>query len=82
MSMGQFLRMKIALSFVLALAIGAATRVFGIPLPAPPALVGALLVLAMTLGHLAADKQIARRAKNGVSVKGSSGDPTSGESGR
>lgn len=74
--------MKIALSFVLALAIGAATRVFGVPLPAPPALVGALLVLAMTLGHLAADKRIGRRAGNGVGDEDLANDPTNGGNGR
>ena len=40
-------------------------------LPAPPALVGALLVLATTLGHLAADKQIAGRAGYNVVDEGS-----------
>jgi XapX domain-containing protein len=74
--------MKIALSFVLALAIGAATRVFGVPLPAPPALVGALLVLAMTLGHLVADEQIARRTGSDVGDEGLADDPTNGGYGR
>ncbi|WP_299191266.1 DUF1427 family protein [uncultured Erythrobacter sp.] len=74
--------MKIALSIVLALAIGTATRMFGIPLPAPPALVGALLVLAMTLGHLAADKQIARRTGNDVGDEGLADDPTNRGYGR
>lgn len=70
--------MTIALSLALALAIGAATRVFGVPLPAPPTLVGASLVLAMTLGHLAADKLIARRAGNDVGDGGLADDPTDG----
>jgi XapX domain-containing protein len=43
---------------LLGLAIGAACRWFDLPLPAPPRLVGALLVLAMTLGFLAADLAI------------------------
>jgi len=58
--------MKILLSFLLSLAIGAATRLTAVPLPAPPALVGALLVLAITLGHLIADKQLARKNRNDV----------------
>lgn len=37
---------------VLALAIGGGCRWFDVPLPAPPKLVGALLVVAMTLGFL------------------------------
>jgi XapX domain-containing protein len=47
--------MKTAVSFVLALAIGAACRWFDIPVPAPPRLVGALLVVAATVGYLLAD---------------------------
>ena len=42
--------MKIALGLILAFAIGVACRLATIPLPAPPVLIGALLVLAMTLG--------------------------------
>lgn len=47
--------MKITIGFLLALAIGAACRLASIPLPAPPMLIGALLVVAMTLGYVAAD---------------------------
>ena len=39
----------------LGLAIGFACRWFDIPLPSPPNLVGALLVVSMTLGFLAAN---------------------------
>jgi NAD(P)H dehydrogenase (quinone) len=37
-------------------AIGAACRWFDIPSPAPPKLVGALLVVAMTMGFLLTDR--------------------------
>ena len=40
----------------MALLIGIGCRWFDIPLPAPPRLQGALLVVAMTLGFLAADR--------------------------
>ena len=43
----------------LALVIGVACRVIDIPLPAPPRLQGALLVLAMTTGFLVADAFLA-----------------------
>jgi XapX domain-containing protein len=43
----------VALGIVLCALIGGACRVADIPVPAPPALVGALLVVAMTLGYLA-----------------------------
>lgn len=41
-----------ALGIILGLAIGMGCRWFDIPLPAPPKLVGALLVVAMTTGFL------------------------------
>jgi XapX domain-containing protein len=44
---------------VLGLLIGSGCRWFDIPLPAPPRLVGALLVVAMTLGFLATDLLLA-----------------------
>lgn len=43
------------ISLTLGLAIGLGCRWFDLPLPAPPKLVGALLVLAMTLGFVGAD---------------------------
>jgi len=54
--------MKIALGLMLALAIGFACRWVAIPLPAPPVLIGALLVLSMTLGYVAVDRLAAHRA--------------------
>ncbi len=44
---------EIALGLTLCAGIGAACRWFDVPVPAPPALAGALLVLAMTLGYIA-----------------------------
>lgn len=52
--------MKTAIAFVLALLIGAGCRWFAIPVPSPPKLIGALLVLTMTVGYLATDRAIAR----------------------
>jgi XapX domain-containing protein len=49
----------IALGFLLALAIGIGCRLLDVPLPAPPRLQGALLVVAMTLGFLAVDRWLA-----------------------
>ncbi|MFZ5556140.1 MAG: DUF1427 family protein [Pseudomonadota bacterium] len=45
-----------AVGLGLGLAIGVGCRVLDIPLPAPPRLVGALLVVAMTLGFVGADR--------------------------
>jgi len=54
--------MKVALGLALAFAIGVACRVTGIPLPAPPVLIGALLVLAMTVGYVLTDHVASLRA--------------------
>ena len=43
------------LGILLGLAIGFACRWWDLPLPAPPKLTGALLVVFMTLGFLATD---------------------------
>ena len=48
---------------LLALLIGAGCRLAAVPLPAPQALIGALLVAAMTLGHLAAGRWQAGKAR-------------------
>ena len=47
------------LGLLLGLGIGAACRKLDLPLPAPPKLVGASLVVVMTLGFLAADYTLA-----------------------
>jgi XapX domain-containing protein len=49
---------KIAAGMILGVLIGAACRWFDVPVPTPPRLVGALLVVAMTVGYLAVDKLI------------------------
>jgi XapX domain-containing protein len=43
----------------LGFAIGLGCRWFDLPLPAPPRLVGALLVVAMTVGFVGADALLA-----------------------
>lgn len=45
---------ELGLALVLGLGIGLGCRWFDLPLPAPPKLVGALLVVAMTLGYVGA----------------------------
>jgi XapX domain-containing protein len=51
---------KILIGFVLAFLIGVLCRVADIPVPAPPALMGALLVMSMTVGFLAMERFEAR----------------------
>ena len=67
--------MKIALGLILAFAIGVACRLAAIPLPAPPVLIGALLVLAMTLGYVVVDRYTnCRAAKTRALCGGPSGE--------
>ena len=44
------------IGLALGLIVGAGCRFFDIPSPAPPRLIGACLLLAMTLGFVAADQ--------------------------
>jgi len=69
---------KIAIGIAVGLLIGAACRWFDIPVPSPPKLVGALLVVAMTVGYMATDKLIASKftAKGPATTKELCGGPT------
>ena len=51
--------MMALLGLVLALAIGMGCRLLDVPLPAPPRLQRALLVVAMTAGFLVAERMLA-----------------------
>ena len=48
--------MNTAISIVLALAIGAACRYFNVPVPAPPTLLGVLLIACITAGYMFVDR--------------------------
>ena len=48
--------MKIVLGVLLALSVGVVCRLIGLPLPAPLALTGAVLVLAMSAGYELLDR--------------------------
>jgi len=65
--------MKQFLGLALAFAIGFACRAFGIPSPAPPVIVGALLVVMMTVGYMLVDRALARPAKHAIDCGGPSG---------
>jgi XapX domain-containing protein len=69
---------KIAIGLGLGLAIGAACRWFDIPVPSPPKVPGALLVLAMTIGYVGTDWLIAARldAKRPATTQHLCGGPT------
>lgn len=66
---------KFCIGLLLGLAIGLGCRWLGIPVPAPPMLVGASLVVAMTSGYLLADHFIATHpAKHRHDCGGPSGE--------
>ncbi len=55
--------MKILIGAIVAFLVGAGCRYFDIPVPSPPVLPGALLVVAMTLGYTAVDRALNRKAQ-------------------
>jgi XapX domain-containing protein len=69
---------KIFSGLILGLLIGSACRWFDIPLPGPPKLVGALLIVSITLGYLGTDKLIARHfpARGSALTRELCGGPT------
>ena len=52
---------KIVLGIVLAASIGVACRWFGISLPGPPAILGAVLAVAMATGYTVTDRILTLR---------------------
>jgi XapX domain-containing protein len=61
------------LGIALAFAIGFACRAFGIPSPAPPVIVGALLVVAMTVGYMLVDRVLTQPSQHEIDCGGPSG---------
>ena len=64
---------RLVIAYLLAFAIGVFCRYFQIPAPAPPAVPGALLVAAMTLGYVLGDKVMPAKgdAKTGTTISSS-----------
>lgn len=58
------MNMKVLIGLALGFLIGLACSLGSIPVPAPPVLVGALLVVAMTSGYILTDRLIAWRKVN------------------
>jgi XapX domain-containing protein len=51
---------KVLIGAAVAFSVGAGCRYFDIPVPSPPVLPGALLVVAMTLGYTLTDRALSR----------------------
>jgi XapX domain-containing protein len=72
--------MRFGIGVLLAFGIGFACRASGIAIPAPPALAGAVLVVAMTAGYRLADRYMARRSAPHVrDCGGATGQPQPSE---
>ncbi len=65
--------MKAGIGLVLAFAVGFACRAFGIPSPAPPVILGALLVMAMTVAYIGVDRWMGKPARQAANCGGPSG---------
>lgn len=53
--------MKVVIGIAISFLVGAGCRLFDIPVPSPPVIPGALLVLAMTIGYSATNVVLNRR---------------------
>ncbi|MEO8660519.1 MAG: DUF1427 family protein [Bryobacteraceae bacterium] len=77
--------MKLLAGVIISLVVGIGCRVFDIPVPSPPVLPGALLVVAMTIGYSGADRFLSRTARV-VTTKhlcgGPSGDTVASRKGK
>lgn len=77
------MNLKVWLGCILALLIGVLCRLSGIPLPAPIALLGGVLVMAMTVGYALVDRYAGhRQRRNSELCGGPSGLPPSERTGR
>lgn len=65
--------MKAGIGLVLAFAVGFACRAFGIPSPAPPVILGALLVMAMTVAYIGVDRWMGKPARQAANCGEPSG---------
>jgi XapX domain-containing protein len=63
---------KDVVSVLLAFGMGASCRFFDIPVPAPPRLFGALLIIAITAGYLLMDAGMAKSHRESPPVTASS----------
>lgn len=68
--------MKVTIGLLIGFVIGLGCSFLAIPLPAPPVLVGAMLVVAMTSGYILTDKYLANDTGN--DQEENCGGPTGG----
>lgn len=64
---------KPLIGFVVAFAVGFVCSVFAIPSPSPPVIIGALIVMSMTVGYMLVDRLMVRPAVHAKNCGGPSG---------
>jgi XapX domain-containing protein len=65
--------MRIIIAFIVAFGIGAGSRWTGVPSLAPQAIIGALLIVAMSTGYVSADRLLKRTSSPSAAVSVSKG---------
>jgi XapX domain-containing protein len=65
--------MRILVAFIVAFGIGAGSRWTGVPSLAPQAIIGALLIVAMSTGYVSADRLLKRNPSPSVTASVSAG---------
>ncbi|MBB5061844.1 XapX domain-containing protein [Granulicella mallensis] len=68
--------MKILIAFIVAFVIGAASRWTGVPSLAPQAIIGALLIVAMSTGYVSVDHLLKRTSARSIAASASTGATT------
>lgn len=71
--------MKLFLGLILGFAIGGLCQLFAIPVPAPPVIQGAILVVAMTVGYQLMDSRLSSLPKSKSHCGGPTGAVSSSE---
>jgi XapX domain-containing protein len=72
--------MKLAIGLVLAVCVGIGCRWFGIPLPGPPAIMGAAMAVAMASGYTLTDHLLTRKSDSPSSIVQPSSDQAAAKS--
>ncbi|MAZ47970.1 MAG: XapX domain-containing protein [Halobacteriovoraceae bacterium] len=55
------MNLKYLISVIIAFVLGAVCNLWGLPVPAPPMLLGALMIITMTLSYMATDRYLSKK---------------------
>ena len=57
------MNLKYLISVLIAFSLGFVCKMWGIPVPAPPMLLGALMIISITLGYMLTDSYLQKKGK-------------------